>query len=243
MKFIAKTPFIDDMGTVPDFKVSDKPLETKEEELLWHINSMRLHDGLNKLKQLPVGVVFTPITDKVVCPSCGRYKSPSEFGYKFTDDGKKTEKLCYDCCGHEDIAYMVDNGVWSGYYEKGKLVNFPSTVSFPVFDIRKSKNNFGADRVDFRFNGPDGYIWCGYQVGNSSTLARCKKTKKKWAYSKTGTLVKDRVERYSRNMGKWYFVNAWRIVDNDGEDMIQPWQNTKGEAKKLAEKLNIKILE
>lgn len=41
-------------------------------------------------------------------------------------------------------------------------------------------------------------------------------------------LRKDRQERY--NLKRGWFVNAWRIVDADGEDRIQPWSNTKKEA-------------
>ena len=60
MKYIAKTPFIPDMGTVPDYIVEDSLIESKEEELLWHINSMRDHDGLRRLNKLPKGVKFIP---------------------------------------------------------------------------------------------------------------------------------------------------------------------------------------
>ena len=63
MKYTAKIPYIDDMGSVsPVCGVYDKPSESKEEEVLWYLNRMREHDGLKPLKHLPVGVVFIPVT-------------------------------------------------------------------------------------------------------------------------------------------------------------------------------------
>ena len=54
-----KPAFIDDMGSIPSLhKLSDKSTETKEEEALWHINSMREHDGLRPLDGLPSNIVF-----------------------------------------------------------------------------------------------------------------------------------------------------------------------------------------
>jgi hypothetical protein len=43
------------------YTVTDKPMETKEEEALWHYNRSREHDGLYPLRRLPVGVKFEEI--------------------------------------------------------------------------------------------------------------------------------------------------------------------------------------
>lgn len=63
---------------------------------------------------------------------------------------------------------------------------------------------------------------------------------------RTGYLVKDRREKFvcggARPTRAW-FVNAWRIVDANGKDLIQPWQDTKGEARRVAEASNIKLEE
>ena len=59
--------------------------------------------------------------------------------------------------------------------------------------------------------------------------------------AKTGYLLKDRQERF--NMRRAWFVNAWRIVDAEGKDMVQPWSNTKTEARDLAKRLGIKLIE
>lgn len=58
---------------------------------------------------------------------------------------------------------------------------------------------------------------------------------------KTGYLKKDQQERY--NSKRAWFVNAWRIVDSKGVDMVQPWSNTKTEARETARALNIKLIE
>lgn len=61
-KYTAIIPFIDDMGSVADIKgVWDKPTETKEEEVLWHLNKMREHDRLPMLSRLPRGVRFISV--------------------------------------------------------------------------------------------------------------------------------------------------------------------------------------
>jgi len=44
------------------------------------------------------------------------------------------------------------------------------------------------------------------------------------------------VERYNRK--QCWFVTAWRLVDESGEDLVQPWMKSKEEAKKLAAALN-----
>ena len=59
--------------------------------------------------------------------------------------------------------------------------------------------------------------------------------------TKTGYLKKDSQERY--NLRRAWFVNAWRIVDAKGVDMVQPWANTMGEARETAKRLGITLIE
>ncbi|ENQ7722857.1 hypothetical protein ACEQOO_004865 [Pseudomonas aeruginosa] len=56
---------------------------------------------------------------------------------------------------------------------------------------------------------------------------------------KIGYLKKDRQERF--NLKRGWFVNAWRIVDEQGRDLVQPWPNTKSEARRVARLLNIQL--
>lgn len=57
--------------------------------------------------------------------------------------------------------------------------------------------------------------------------------------SRRGYLLKDRKERF--NMKRGWFVVAWRIVDEQGVDLVQPWCDTKAEAVELAKRLGIVI--
>lgn len=58
MKYKCIPPYVDDMGSISPFNVTDSLYESKEEEALWHINSMRDHDGLEHLTELPAGTKF-----------------------------------------------------------------------------------------------------------------------------------------------------------------------------------------
>lgn len=48
MKYTAILPFIDDMGSINPIVCSHSSSESKWENLLWEINSMRRHDGLRE---------------------------------------------------------------------------------------------------------------------------------------------------------------------------------------------------
>ena len=56
---------------------------------------------------------------------------------------------------------------------------------------------------------------------------------------KKGYLKKDIQERY--NSKRAWFVNAWRIVDENEKDIIQPWCGTKTEARETAKACNIEL--
>lgn len=58
---------------------------------------------------------------------------------------------------------------------------------------------------------------------------------------KIGFLKKDIQERYNSKRG--WFVNVWRIVDKNGKDMVQPWSNTKKEARDTAKHCGIQLWE
>ena len=58
---------------------------------------------------------------------------------------------------------------------------------------------------------------------------------------KIGYLKKDTLEMY--NMKRTRFINSWRIVDENGVDMVLPWSRTKSEARQTAVQLGIKLQE
>ena len=44
------------MGSIAPFDATESNMESVRENALWHINSMRRHDGLPELYRLPAGV-------------------------------------------------------------------------------------------------------------------------------------------------------------------------------------------
>ena len=62
---------------------------------------------------------------------------------------------------------------------------------------------------------------------------------------RVGYLIKAQREkvRLGRGPTRAWFVNAWRIVDLSGQDLIQPWCDTKKEARETAKAYNIKLIE
>ena len=58
---------------------------------------------------------------------------------------------------------------------------------------------------------------------------------------KIGYLKKDTLEMF--NMKRTRFINSWRIVDENGVDMVLPWSRTKSEARQMAVHLGIKLQE
>lgn len=49
-------PFQHDMGSIAPFTATESNMESARDNALWHINSMRRHDGLRELTRLPAGV-------------------------------------------------------------------------------------------------------------------------------------------------------------------------------------------
>ena len=63
MRYKAIIPFTDDMGSVSPIMCEDSLMESAEENALWQLNSMRDHDGLPHLEELPPGVQFEVVED------------------------------------------------------------------------------------------------------------------------------------------------------------------------------------
>lgn len=64
MKYKVTIPFIPDMGSIVPFIATSTAMEDARENALWHINSMRDHDGLPHLSRLPNGTKLEPIKEK-----------------------------------------------------------------------------------------------------------------------------------------------------------------------------------
>lgn len=59
--------------------------------------------------------------------------------------------------------------------------------------------------------------------------------------TRVGWLKKGRQERIS--IKRTWFVNAYRIVDAEGVDMVQPWSSTKTDARQVARQMKITLIE
>ena len=60
-----------------------------------------------------------------------------------------------------------------------KLANWPSTLVFPIRHVNISSHNWGGERFDVWFEGPDGYNWWGWQTGDTTQICHCRRTKEK----------------------------------------------------------------
>lgn len=58
MKYLVIVPFVEDMGSIQPFAVRATPTESKTAAALWQVNSMRAHDNLPAMVQLPTGTKF-----------------------------------------------------------------------------------------------------------------------------------------------------------------------------------------
>ncbi len=57
---------------------------------------------------------------------------------------------------------------------------------------------------------------------------------------RNGYLLKDHQEKF--NLKRGWFVTAWRLVDENRNDLVQPWMKTKKEAKDVAAEIGIDIV-
>lgn len=95
-------------------------------------------------------------------------------GYATAPQGK----VCYECCATRDKAAMRADGKYTLYLSDGQVTNWPGTLRFPVRKLRKGRHNLARVRYDFEFIGPDGKLWTGYQIGDNTQIAHCRRVKR-----------------------------------------------------------------
>lgn len=62
-KYRVEKTYVNCMGSINSFVVSDSLVETKEENALWHLNTMRRHDGLTEWKHIPIKLTYTKLEE------------------------------------------------------------------------------------------------------------------------------------------------------------------------------------
>jgi hypothetical protein len=111
------------------------------------------------------------------CSRCEQVKpvqTEGGTGYALQDNGAP---VCYACCAELDKEYMREHGKISLYLADRDVTNWPGSLRFPVWSIKKSPHNIARWRYDAWFNGPDGHVWHGVQYGENTQLIHCKRTK------------------------------------------------------------------
>lgn len=114
---------------------------------------------------------------------CGH--EPSEHGEHTTGTAHMNDGnvICWDCAGMRDLGRMLldgnsrslplylsrKDGVWT-------VANWPGTLTFMPYAIRKGQHNIARVREDVWFNGPDGYVWHGVLYGEWTQIVHCKRT-------------------------------------------------------------------
>jgi len=123
------------------------------------------------------------------CNQCQReivHEDSFTTGYALDKDNSK---ICYDCCAWNDNETMIKEGhskhlplylgkqpvPEDGSY-RWKISNWPGTLAFYAYCSRNGRHNMAGTRTDVWFHGPDGFVWHGWQVGDSS-IVHCKRTK------------------------------------------------------------------
>ncbi len=123
------------------------------------------------------------------CSVCHEIKSPvkSSIGIGYTMMGKG-QKVCYDCCADRDRDYMHTTGDSKAlplYLSlcTMEIINWPGSLRFKIIDSREGRHNIVGRRLDIWFEGPDGFLWWGWNLGYSD-IVHCKRTKSKYNYGR-----------------------------------------------------------
>ena len=144
-------------------------------------------------------------TSSFRCGRCGAVKPAGEpggitcgYGYGLDGPGWGVDSpICFACCGELDrermktdgraTLYLSDpscavgrpRGTCPVYTREGNVSNWPGSLSFPVLYLKHGRHNIARVRTDCWFNGPDGFIWHGYSIGDYTQIAHCRRTRKK----------------------------------------------------------------
>lgn len=111
---------------------------------------------------------------------CGHEPSPhSEYttGTAHTTDGRE---VCWDCAAILELADMNKFGRASLYLVKRDdglhITNWTGKLDYKVTSSKTSRHNLGGTRTDVWFKS-GGQNWHGYQIGNFSQIAHCRRIK------------------------------------------------------------------
>lgn len=142
-----------------------------------------LHSALNLEADAPGAFRFLPkfLPACFQCAQCGAQKAFQLGGGTGYAVNKENDFVCYACCGANDKAEMIRDGVIVLYLDEAKrqVSNWPGTLVFPCGELSRSPRGggFGGPRIDAWFTGPDGKRWHAIQRGHHNQIARCRRVK------------------------------------------------------------------
>lgn len=129
------------------------------------------------------------------CGQCGEVKPAKgkvgpAYGMKERDNPQQ-KPICFDCCGVNDKADMVNSGKATLYLTETKegnntkrtVTNWPDSLTFPVIHYWAGRHNIARIRHNVNFVGPDGFVWYGVTYGNETQICHCKRTKEEWKHN------------------------------------------------------------
>lgn len=118
---------------------------------------------------------------------CGHEPSEVENTGIFTGYGQDSngKKHCYACIAEMDRKTMIETGhsrnlpLYWGKQADGQwwVANWPGSLKFKPLRIHEGKHNIGGTRDDVWFDGPDGHVWHGVQIGQWNQILHAKRTK------------------------------------------------------------------
>jgi hypothetical protein len=103
-------------------------------------------------------------------------------------------EICWECAAMIDLGHLIRDGhskslpfyltlkdtfETTNTFQSWHVSNWPGTLSYRVFSMRKGKHNIGRTRVDVWFVGPDKYVWHGVNIGDTQ-VCHCKRTSERW---------------------------------------------------------------
>lgn len=156
------------------FAMSPDSAENVVERILALTNSRVLNYGIiSRSNSTPPR---TMTTTTFVCDRCHKqitHTSDVTTGYSVS---KKGEKHCFACCALDDIEQMRRDGktVLYLYNLSHTLTNWPGTLEFHVYRIRKGKHNIARTRYDVWFTF-EKQPWYGVQYGEDTQIVHCRR--------------------------------------------------------------------
>lgn len=125
--------------------------------------------------------------DTFKCSACKETKPVQTSGGTGFDTVLNTnEKICYDCCGKQDLQEMKDakpGECFRLYLDAEKhpyvVSNWAGTLIFNCYCSNNGTNNIAKTRIDVWFDNDEIGHWWGVQYGDQTQICHCTKLKRR----------------------------------------------------------------